>query len=328
MAQLSPKIKFYDKEKLKKINPETLAFWKKYEIDMSLRELSDKSKAGYRNDMEHVWLFLYDNYDNISMTEVTEDIIEDFLYFCKTQGNNSRRIKRRLSTISAFYKFLRRKKLIENNPVEFIERSKKDVDVMKQTYLTEEQIQEIEDKLESEFDSGTSVHIKHFSLMLHVYAMFSLSTMARVNAVRNIKWGQIDFQNRVVSEVLEKEGYIVDLYFSEHVRELLERLKTFRTSNQIIDNGYLFIGSFDGEIQGVTTSTMNKWCKRIGEIINVSTLHAHDFRHSGSQLMSQKGCALEDISEALNHKGVEVTRKHYLIADKKKIREARDKFGI
>lgn len=324
MATLSPKIKFRDEQKLKNTNPETLALWKKYEIDMSLRELSEKSKAGYRNDMEHFWIYVYDNYDNIPASEVKEDIVESFLYYCRTQGNNSRRIKRRLSTISAFYKFLRRKKLVNDNPCEFIERSKKDVDVAVQTYLSEEQVESIKKRLTREIDNASTSTQKHSWMMLLTYAMFSLSTMARVSAVSSVKWEQIDFENRFVSDVIEKEGYVVDLFFSDYVRELLVSLRRFREGNNISDSGFVF--SYGDE--PVTTSTMNQWCKKIGNMISIPTLHPHDFRHSGSQIMKLRGASLEEISEALNHKGVEVTRKHYLKTDKNKVRESRDKFGL
>ena len=40
MAEKSKKIRFYNEEKIEKINPETMKLWKKYEVDMSLRELS------------------------------------------------------------------------------------------------------------------------------------------------------------------------------------------------------------------------------------------------------------------------------------------------
>lgn len=328
MATLSPKIKFHDDKKLASINQKTLDLWQKYEIDMSLRELSAQTIAAYRNDIQHFWIFCFDNYGNLPITEVTEEIIEDFLYFCKTNGNNSRRIKRRLSTLSAFYIFLRRKKLITNSPVEFIERAKKDVDIIVQTYLTQEQVDGLQSKLEAEIDGATTVLQRHYNLMLLVYAMFSLSTMARVNAISNTKWEQIRMDERIVSDVVEKEGYIVDLFFSAAVKDQLIRLQSYRKENSIDDGGFLFFYAKDGVISSVTTSTLNQWCKKIGGMIGVDTLHPHDWRHSGAQLCKLNGMKLEDISEALNHKGTEVTRKHYLKADKNKLRESRDKFGL
>jgi site-specific recombinase XerD len=134
MAEISKKIKFYDPKKLKNINKETLKLYDKYKIDMTIRELSEKTISGYENDLQHWFIFVYDNQDNESILKLTEDDIVEFLYFCKTEGNNSRRMKRRISSISAFYKFLRRKKLINANPLEFFERPKKDTDIITQTF--------------------------------------------------------------------------------------------------------------------------------------------------------------------------------------------------
>ena len=322
------KIYFKDEEKLKLINPDTLKIWKKYEMDMSLRDLSEQTKAGYKNDMEHFWIYLYDNCENIAITEVTSEMIEEFLYSCKMQGNNSRRLKRRLSTISAFFLFMRKKRIVVENPIDFIERSKKDVDVVKQTFLTMEQVNLMVEKLNEEINKVQTVQQKHFWIMALTYAMFSLSTLARVNAVSNVRWENINFEERIVSDVIEKEGYIVDLSFSENVKTLLLDLKKYREENNIDDGGFVFIGTRNGVPNGVVPSTLHVWCKRIGALIGVPTLHAHDFRHSGSQLMMLNGAKLEDISLALNHKGTEVTRKHYLRADKSKIRESKDKFGL
>ncbi|MEG2380701.1 MAG: tyrosine-type recombinase/integrase [Oscillospiraceae bacterium] len=328
MAEISPKIKFYDKEKLDKINPQTMKLWKKYEIDMSLRELSPKTKDGYLNDLQHWWLYIYDNQENQCITKLNEDDITEFLYFCKTQGNNSRRMKRRMSSIAAFYKFLRKKKIITESPMEFIDRPKKDTDIITQTFLTFDQVGLMRSKLNENVEAAKTVSSIHNSLQIRCYALFSLSTMARVTAISSIKWEQINFDERTIDNVLEKEGYVVTLYFSQEVKELLTGLRDFRAENDISDNGFVFIAITDGEFHQITTGTLGQWCKKIGEMIDVPTLHPHDFRHSGSQLMKLAGASVEDISSLLNHHGTDVTIKHYLRVDKKKIQESRDKFGM
>ncbi len=260
---------------------------------MTIRELSPKSISGYDNDLSHWFIFIYDNQDNESILKLTEDDIVEFLYFCKTQGNNSRRMKRRISSISAFYKFLRRKKLITENPLEFFERPKKDTDIITQTFLTKEQVALMKQKL-----------IENGDLQLQTYALFSLSTMGRVNAVSNTRWEQIDFDTRTVNDVLEKEGKLVSLYFSPEVKELLLKLKQYREDNNIDDSGWVYITRYDHEYNKVAKGTMQQWAKRIGELIGVPTLHAHDFRHSQSQLLKLSGMPIEQISELLNHSGL------------------------
>lgn len=310
-------MKFYDEEKIKNINPETLRLWKKYESDMMLRELSPKTIEGYRNDCQHWFIYILDNQNNQCVTELDEDSVTDFLLYCKMKGNNSRRMKRRMSSISAFYTYLRKKKIISENPMEFIDRPKKDTDIVVQTYLTKEQIDDMRIKLKEKGD-----------LTLETYIMFSLSTMARVNAVSNLTWKQIDLENRVCNDVREKEGYIVVLYFSEEVKELLSNLKKYREENKIDDGGYVFFSKRKDKITPITNGSLNDWCHRVGRMIGVDTLHCHDLRHSMATLYKNEGMSLEDVSLLLNHASTDVTKKHYIKADKSKISKSKDSFII
>lgn len=93
MAKKSKRIQVHDDKILSKINSKTMKLWNKYKIDMSLRELSEKTIAGYQNDLESWWIYIYKNQGNQSIIDLTEDDITEFLYFCKTEGNNSRRMK-------------------------------------------------------------------------------------------------------------------------------------------------------------------------------------------------------------------------------------------
>lgn len=314
---MSKKIYFRDEEKLKDINPITLDLWKKYIIDMSLRELSEKTISGYKNDLEHWWIYIYDNQNNQCVIDLTEDDIIEFLYFCKSNGNNSRRMARRMSSIAAFYKFLRKKKIIKESPMEFIDRPKKHTDIITQTFLTKEQIVLMKEKLKEYGD-----------LQLECYALFSLSTMARITAISNTKWEQINFVDRIVSDVIEKEGYIVDLYFSKEVKDLLLNLKKYREENNINDNGYVFFANYENNPNKISISGINNWIKKIGNMIDVPTLHAHDFRHSGATLLKNAGMNLEDISKLLNHKSTDVTNKFYIKDDVVKIAKNKDRYEM
>ena len=319
MAERSKRIEMYDSEKVKKANAETLKLYGKYRMDMELRELSPTTIAAYESDLYQWFTYIYDNQGNQSITELTEDDLTEFFYYCKKEGNNSRRMKRRMSSISALYNYLMKKRLIKENPMMFIDRPKKDVDVTTQTFLTKEQVEMMEQKLQeyTESHDGNS--------QLQTYALFSLSTMARVTAISNIRWEQIDLEERVCNDVLEKEGKVVTLYFSSKVATLLQGLKQYRLDNDIDDGGYVFITSNKSKADA---GTMFEWSKKIGKLIDVPTLHPHDFRHSGSQLLKLAGCPIEQISELLNHSGLDVTKKFYLRPDQKKIRELKDKYEV
>ena len=119
------KILLHDENKLKKINPETIAIFNKYKIDMVMRNLSEKTQQHYIWDLQQWFIWVLDNQENKSVLELTDEDITAFIYFCMQQGNNAERIKVRLATISAFYKYMRKKRLIKENPTEFIDRPKR-----------------------------------------------------------------------------------------------------------------------------------------------------------------------------------------------------------
>lgn len=323
MAERSKRIILYDKDKLDKIHEQTKGFLKKYKMDMELRELSEKSIYQYMSDINQWLIYVYDNQGNQSVADLDEDDLTEFFYYCKTEGNNSRRMKRRMSSISAFYKFLRKKRLITNDPMEFIDRPKKDTDIIVQTFLTKEQVALMRQKLIENIENGG-----YRAKELQLYALFSLSTMARVNAVSNIRWEQIDFDERICTDVLEKEGKLVTLYFSQEVKDLLLEQKRERNEKQIDDGGFVFYRVVGGVPTSMETGTLTDWAHKIGNMIGVPTLHPHDFRHSGSQLLKLNGCNIEQISELLNHSGLDVTKKFYLRADRKKIQAEKDKYEI
>lgn len=319
MAERSKRIMLYDAKKCEQVNPETKALLKKYMIDMELRELSPNTIKSYKCDLNEWLIYVLENQNNKSVLEINEDELTEYFYFCKSEGNNTRRIKRRMASTSAFYKYLRKKRLIVENPCEFIDRPKKDVDVTAQTFLSQEQVFLMKYKLK-EYAEMKKRNAKDIQL----YAMFSLSTMARVAAVASIKWEQIDFSGRTCNDVHEKEGKIVTLYFSEDVKEMLYNMKHERQANGLDDGGYVF--GRNGKPVGV--DVLNRWAHKVGAMIGVPTLHPHDFRHSGSQLLKLNGCPIEQISELLNHEGLDVTKKHYLKPDKKKMREYKDRYEV
>ena len=317
MAERSKRICLYNEETAKNINQETLKLFQKYQIDMSIRDLSENTVKQYNADLMQWFIYMHDNQFNLSVLDATEDDISEYYYWRKQQGNNVNRQKRIMSSISAFYKFLRKKRLIKESPVEFIDRPKQGMPIAIQTYLTKDQVQLMREKLEEYGD-----------IQLQAYAFLSLTTMARVHAIASLKWDQVDFDERVCSDVLEKEGKIVELSFSEETKDYLLKLIEYRKENNIDDHGRIFISPYVTDDKPIQDGTLNSWCKKIGDLIGVPSLHPHDFRHSYATLMKNAGIDLESISEMLNHASVDVTKKFYIKADSSKIRKLKDSVNI
>ena len=315
MAERSKRICLYDEEKAKQINPETLKLFQKYQIDMSIRDLSPNSIKQYTSDLYQWFVYMYDNQFNLSVLEATDDDLNEYFYFRKQEGNNVARQRRIMSSISAFYKFLRKKKLIKESPTEFLERPKQGQPVIKQTFLNVDQVNKLREKL-----------TEYGDIQLQAYIFFGLSTMARVNAMAHLRWEQVDLNERTCTDVLEKENKIVDLYFSQEVEKLLRKMKQEREEKGINDFGWVWYTPYITEKECINNGTLNDWCKKAGEMISIPTLHNHDLRHTGSNILKELGMDIQDIAELLHHESTETTVKHYLTVNKKKVKENKDKF--
>jgi len=311
-------------DKVEKINIENKELIRKYFVFKNMN-LSEASKKSYESDYNQWLVYIMENYNNRYLldfeTDDAVDMIEDFIAFCTSVlENNERRIQRRMSSISSFYLFLRKKRRIKENPVDFLDRpkvGKGEKLVIKQTFLSEEQIDKIRKGLK-ELDN----------LQLELWFEFGLSTMARVNAISNVKIKQINFENNCIEDVLEKEGYSVTLFPSPRCFELINKWIKYREETNI-DCEYLFITKHKGEWRKADKSAMQStWIKKIGNLINIPELHCHDLRHSGSSILYNKGMPLETVSHLLNHKGTDVTKDHYIKQDIKKIQDEKAKFEI
>jgi integrase/recombinase XerC len=317
-------IQYVTEEKLQAVNPQNKELVRRYFVFKNMN-LSDSSKKSYESDFNQWLCFIADRYDNQYIlefdTDEAVDMLEDFIAFCTSVlGNNERRIQRRLSSISSFYLYLRKKRKIKENPVDFLERprlGKGEKPQIKQTFLTKEQIEEIRKGLKKLDDT-----------QLELFFELGLSTMARVNALCNIKVEQIDFKNSRIENVVEKEGYVVTLFPSKRAMELIQKWIKEREAKGI-QSEYLFVTKYNGEWKQVNKATMQtSWIKKIGNIIGIPDLHCHDLRHTGSTLLYKAGMPLETVSKLLHHRSTQTTLDHYIQTDFDKLQDEKSKFEI
>jgi integrase/recombinase XerC len=321
------RITYATPEKLEKVNPKNVELIRKYFVFKNMN-LSESSKISYQSDFNQWLVYIMENYENRYILDIINedvddmiDLLEDFIAFCTSVlGNNERRIQRRMSSISSFFLYLRKKRKIRENPIDFLDRPKVSVGEklqIKQTFLTKEQVEEIRKGLKEIGD-----------LQLELFFEFGLSTMARANAISNVKIEQINFEKNRVEDVLEKEGYRVTLFPSQRTMELIKQWLKYR-EEQGIENEYLFITKYGGQWKKVEKTTLqSSWIKKIGNIIGIPELHCHDLRHSGSNLLYHSGMKLEDVSLLLNHRGTDVTKNHYLEVNKDAIQDKKAQFEI
>jgi len=280
--------------------------------------LSKATLTNYTSDLYQWFRFMGSEQMDLLAEDATEDDLEEYFFFCQQSGNNANRIKRRMSACSAFYIFLRKKKIVKDNPVDLLDRPKNVKPVVPQVYLTLEQVDLMKKVLEDQNNR-----------QLELYALFSLSTMARVNAIASVKWDNLDLENCQVVGIVEKGGKENEnMFFSQEIKELILAEKK-RREDLGVDCEYLFYTKHKSKYDRVSNVTLGLWAKKIGKMIGIEEgLHPHDFRHSGATLLKNMGMELEEVSKLLNHQGVEVTQKFYIKEDNRKLKENRMKFSL
>jgi len=287
---------------------------------MGKRNLSETSKQSYTGDIQAFFVYILKNHENKYLFDFEIDdaaeLIDDFISYCgSVLGNSERRLSRRTSSISSLYIFYKKRRKIKENPIELLERVRATSGqyVANHTFLTAVQVEIIRENLRLNPDT-----------QLELYFEFALQTMCRVSALCSVRLEQVDLENRVVTGVVEKEGYIVTLFLSEKVRTLIEKWLAERKCKGI-ESEYLFCTKSGKDLK---STIQNGYTHKLSEYAGVQGVTAHCLRRSGSDLRKKAGMALEDISKLLNHKSTAVTQAHYIQQDFEKLREEADRFEI
>ncbi len=296
------------------INEENLKMYQMYKGYNQLKGLSNKTIRNYEYDLFQWFRFLNSYQMDKVYHEVKEEDIEEYLMYCKMHGNEASRLQRRCSAISSFYIFLRRKKRVDSNPVEFIDRPKKKMFVREKHFLTIDQVNSMKSRLST-----------LNNIAAETFVLLAINTAARRNALRNIKWSDIDFDEREI-DVIEKGPKQVVLYISDDVRNKLLELKKYYEDKNIY-SPYVFLSYYHGEYKHAGEAAVSNWVRAAGLLIGIPNLTPHSLRRTAATLLLHNGMELMDVSAILNHESMDTT-KIYIQRDKKKLKSIKDKICI
>ena len=165
--------------------------------------------------------YLYEKLDNKEFTGVTEQDAEEYIYYLSAELHISS-ICCHIYEASRIHDFLIYSGKSDHNPFEKLKMYARNSNYrqyrqkLKTNNITNEQIQEVKNDMPD---------------YLKMYMLFSISTGAKSEHIRNMRWNQVDFDNRVV-RIDEKI-----LYFNEDVSELLQSELKRRREKKLDDCG-------------------------------------------------------------------------------------------
>jgi len=317
------RIKYFTDDKIALINPDNIALYAKYLKSSILKnkEVESTTYKVYRNFMQQFMVYLAEEWDNINLYdpkffEDAIDIMEGFMAFCQdTLQNNKKVINTKVSTVSSFYGWSVKRKLLQYHPFDGkIERMKgaSDERITKDYFLTEEQVESIANELVT--DSKYDIQDR---ILFHL----AIDSANRVGAIAKLLLSSMDLENMMFTDIREKRGKRVEVTFDEKCKEYIEQWLEMRKELDNLEIDSLFMTRFNGEFHPMTYGTLQDRAKKIGKLVGIEDFHMHCFRKSSINLAMKLSNDIEICKQLANHKSTDTTLLYIKPKSKTEIRD-------
>jgi len=279
------------------------------------KRYSPHTVTAYRTDLEQFYDFLNLQYGISCISQVNHSMVRSWLVSLLEMQNSPRSIRRKITTLKSYYKFLVREGIIDQNPIRKIitPRSSQRLPV----YVEKERM----DFLLDEIDFGNGFPALRNKLILELF----YATGIRLSELVNLKESDIDFHLSTI-KVLGKRNKERLIPFSDKFGKLLKEYLQDRkeaisnlTSKSPVSPVSLFI----------TDTGRNIYPKMVYRIVNnyleqVTTLEKkspHVLRHTFATHLLNNGADLNVVKELLGHANLSATQiyTHLTIEKLKKI---------
>lgn len=257
------------------------------------KKYSQYTIIGYQKDLEQFLKFLNDQ-KNLKFSRCNYDTLRKYLLFLHNQGYENKTVCRHISTLRSFFKYLKAKHIIDDNPMLLISNPKIEKKLPKFLYY-----QDLEKLLESP-NFKTPIGIRDRLLLELLY-----STGVRVSELVSIKMVDIkkNEQKIYITGKGNKERIVL---YGNICKEKLEQYLEVRFSFlKEQDSEYLLLNNKGMPLtpQGVRYI--------LDQIIKKNSLsfhvHPHMLRHTFATHLLNEGADLKTVQELLGHENLETT---------------------
>ncbi len=305
---------------------------------------SSKTRIGYAYDLRIFFNFLITegkfSYNQIidltlqDLNSLTVDDLEEFIeylsYYSQLDENQNKFLEhknnekgkaRKISAVRSIYQYFYRKRKLSNNPASLLEMPK-----IHEKVITRLEPNEVVNLLD-EIDSGENLTKKqkdyHQKNRLRDIAIITLllGTGMRVSECVGIDLADIDFDSNAI-KITRKGGNQSILYFGDEVRSALLNYISQRNTlyPKATEENALFLSL---QNKRITVRAVQNLVKKYSQLsVKLKNISPHKLRSTyGTNLYRESG-DIYLVADALGHKDVNTTRKHYAQMDDDKRRSA------
>jgi len=268
-------------------------------------------------------------YVNLShIKSITTKDIEKFLQYIsiyikdgKTITNSNSGKKRKLSSISSFFTYLIKHKMINEDPTNIIDSPKiKDKTILR---LTEDEISKLIQIVESgEGLTGRELsYHKKTVLRDKAIIVLLLDTGIRLSELVGINIKDLFFDENAF-KVTRKGGSQAILYYSNYTKDILKRYHDQRLKINVENNDKdaLFLSL---QNRRITHRAIENLVKKYTRIVNpLKKISPHKFRSTFGTALYHNTGDIYLVADVLGHRDVNTTKKHYAAISEDRRKEA------
>ena len=262
--------------------------------------LSKNTVNAYKSDILDAFKWALDNY-KISLKKIKSHEIEQYVAFLFNQKLKSNTVNRKISALKAFFIYLYKRGLIEDNPVGDIQTPKQEKKLP--ISISENDVEILLNAPKEDSFIGS----RDKAMLELLYA-----TGIRVSELINLKFSDIDLSRSII-KVLGKGSKERLVPFGESANEYLRiyfEMRVERNINRSIQN--IFVNT-----RGIKISREAFWhrikiySKEIPSNINISP---HTLRHAFATHLLNRGADLRSVQLLLGHSDLSTTQIYTHIA--------------
>lgn len=304
---------------------------------------STSTRIGYAYDLKVFFVYLQKeepslhkssifDYTIEDLGKITVYILEDYMEYLtfyvnseneetKEITNGERGKSRKLSALRTMFQYYYKKGELEANPAQLV-----DIPKMHEKEIVVLETHEVANLLD-EVENGINLttnqkyfHDKSKNRDLALISLF-LGTGMRISELIGIDLNDFDFSNNSV-RIIRKGGDESTLYFTDEVADPLLFYREER--KKIIPiNGHENAFFLSGQKRRITARAVQNLVKKYSKIISpLKNISPHKLRSTYGTSLYQESQDIYLVADALGHKNVETTRKHYARMNDSRRRDA------